>query len=91
MAHIALVYLRHAHGHKGSTKVAPWSEMALRAIGRAACRMPVRGNGPAGRFMALDTVAPKKAFVYIFAYVTAATVENSGRQIYLLFGAYRSS
>ncbi len=91
MAHIALVYLRRAHGLKGPAKVALWSEMALHAISRAAWRMPVRGNGPAGRFMALDTVAPEEAFVYIPACVAAGTVQKPYSQILRLFGAYRSS
>ncbi len=88
MAHIALVYSRRAHGLKGSAKVAPWSEMALPAIGRAAWRMPVRGNGPAGCFMALDTIAPEETFVYVLAYVTAGTVQQSCRQILRPFGTY---
>ena len=90
MAHIALVYLRRAHGLKGPAKVALWSEMALHAISRAAWRVPVRGNGPAGRFMALDTVAPEEAFVYIPACVAAGTVQKPCRKIFRLFGAYRS-
>ena len=90
MAHIAMVYLRRAHDLEGSAKVAPWSEMALPAISRAGWRMPVRGNGPAGRLMALDTVAPEEAFVYVLACVTVATVQKSCRHILRLFGAYRS-
>ncbi len=40
--------------------------------------------------MALDTVATEEAFVYIFACVTAGTVQKSRRQILRLFGTYRS-